>query len=551
MQLEKQGGGDCGDPTDSGPPGDSADQMTIDSCLSKSEREPLWLTLSVVCLVLGGITFFLSQTVEDADLWGHVKFGRDIWHSGQIVQRDTYSYLAGDQPWINHEWLAEVVFGALFALGGPRALIAFKVVMVLLTVGLVYWYLMRQGLSALKGGIILLFATLLLGKTMLTLRPQIFTYPLFLATLLLQDAADRGHLRWLWGIPIVFAVWVNLHGGFLAGMAVVILWSFVRIVASFCHMARSDWKVRWSDVVFVASAFGAGLATLFNPYGARLLTFLVRPATVIRPDIMEWQPIEIANAYGIIYLVFLAVAVVGLLYSIREKRAAPLVVFLCVAILPLLAIRHTPLFALGIPILAGEHIADAWNRWSPGLRSTPGKRRRSRASASLAMLAMGGAVVLFWLSLPNFRCIHINRMGSGPVPAQAVAILRESGVSGNLAVFYNWGEYVIWHLSPQIKVSFDGRRETVYSDKIQEENWRFVEGREDWDTLLVEHDTHLALVPKTYPVFNLLELSPGWVLVHKDSVSGLFVRERSPLIPKIQAASPAPLPDGGEGLCFP
>ncbi len=525
--------------------------MTAETIHPKTEQESAWLTVSVVCLVFGGITFFLSQTVADADLWGHIKFGQDILRSGQIIQRDTYSYLTGDQPWINHEWLAEVVFGALFALGGPRGLILFKVGMVLLIVGLVYWCLMRQGLSALKSGIILLFATLLLGKTMFTLRPQIFTYLLFVVTLLLLDAADRGRLQWLWGIPIVFALWVNLHGGFLAGMAIVAVWSFSRIVASFCHMPRSGWKVRRPDFAFVAGAIGAGLATLLNPYGAKLLTFLVRPATVIRPDIMEWQPIEIANAYGIIYIVFLAVAVVGVLYSARERRPAPLVVFFCLAILPLSAIRHTSLFALGIPIVAGEHIADAWNRRSPSARPGYGKPQETWAHMWLAVIAVTGAVLLFWLSRPNFRCVHINRMGSGPIPAQAVAILRESGASGNLAVFFNWGEYVIWHLSPQLKVSFDGRRETVYSDKIQEENWRFVEGREDWDTILMRYDTNLALVPKTYPVFNLLKLSPGWVLVYKDSVSGLFAREGSSLIPKIQGANPPPVPDSGKGLCFP
>ncbi len=525
--------------------------MTIDSDLPKAEQEPAWLTLGVVCLVLGGITVFLSQTVADADLWGHVKFGQDILRSGHIIQRDTYSYLTGDQPWINHEWLAEVAFAGIFAHGGAQALILFKTAMALLIVGLIYWYLRRRGLSALRGGIVLLFATFLLGKTMLTLRPQIFSYLLFVATLLSLEAADRGRLRWLWGIPLVFALWVNFHGGFLAGIGIVLVWSFTRIVASLCRIPRPGWRNRRSDAAFVASTLAGGLATLLNPYGARLLTFLVRPATIIRPEIIEWQPISTASAYGVIYLAFLAMAVLGLLYSTRERRPAPLVLFLCVAMLPLLAIRHTPLFALGIPILMGEHIGDAWNRWSPGARPGPGNRRRSQASAWLAGLAFTAAAVSFWLSLPNFRCIHINRLGSGPVPAQSVAVLHESRVSGTLAVFFNWGEYVIWHLSPRLKVSFDGRRETVYSGKAQEENWRFVEGREDWDTLLVKHDTQLALVPKTYPVFNLLKLSPGWELVHGDSVSGIFARKGSPLVPQIRAASPRPLPDDGAGLCFP
>src|SRR5574341_2531731 len=95
-------------------------QMTNNSVTSKLDVPPSWFTLSVVCLVMGMITFLLSNTAADPDLWGHVKFGHDIWRSGQIVQRDTYSYLTGDQPWINHEWLAELVVAAIFALWGSQ-----------------------------------------------------------------------------------------------------------------------------------------------------------------------------------------------------------------------------------------------------------------------------------------------------------------------------------------------------------------------------------------------------------------------------------------------
>ena len=47
-------------------------------------------------------------TKADADLWGHVRFGRDILRGG-IHDGDPYSFTS-DIPWVNHEWLAEVLF---------------------------------------------------------------------------------------------------------------------------------------------------------------------------------------------------------------------------------------------------------------------------------------------------------------------------------------------------------------------------------------------------------------------------------------------------------
>jgi hypothetical protein len=532
-------------------PNEEALPLTAETGIPKAERDPAWFTLSVVCLVMGIATFLLSATVADPDLWGHVKFGQDIWRSGQIIQRDTYSYLTGDQPWINHEWLAEVIFAAVFALGGSKALMLFKTGLALLTVGLVYWHLGRRGVSALPGGLVLVVMSLLLTLGIRVLRPQIFTFLLFVITLVWLDAADRGRLRWLWGIPLIFALWINFHGGFLAGMGIVVVWSVTRIVVSFCRAPRHGWGIRGADTAFVASAVAAGCATLLNPYGAGLLQFLVQPATIVRPDITEWQPVAIMSGYGIIYLIFLAMAMCGLLYSTRERRPGPLVVFICLAILPLLAVRHGSLFALGIPIMAGEHIGAAWDRLSSKVRSCHGRKRQPRTHAWFAGIAIAGAAMCVWLSLPNFGCMSVQRITLGGYPARAVAVLRESGVSGNLATFFVWGEYAIWYLSPQLKVSFDGRRETVYSEKAQEENWRFVEGRKDWDTLIAAHETHLALVPKTYPVFNLLKLSPRWVLVYEDSFGSIFAREGSPLVPRIRAVNPPPLPDDGVGMCFP
>ena len=64
-------------------------------------------------------------TPTDADLWGHLAFGRDIAVSGNPVQADVYSFTS-DRPWINHEWLAEVAFFAAYRLGGSIGLVVFK-----------------------------------------------------------------------------------------------------------------------------------------------------------------------------------------------------------------------------------------------------------------------------------------------------------------------------------------------------------------------------------------------------------------------------------------
>ena len=85
-------------------------------------------------------------------------------------------------------------------------------------------------------------------------------------------------------------------------------------------------------------------------------------------------------------------------------------------------------------------------------------------------------------SLPQMGCIRVEP-NYFAFPARAVAFLRASGIRGNMAVPFDWGEYVLWHLGPGVKVSIDGRRETVYSDEAYRESRDFERGSGVWDAL--------------------------------------------------------------------
>jgi hypothetical protein len=512
--------------------------------MARPDRHSLVLNIGVIFLVMSTVFYILSLTVADPDLWGHIKFGQDLWQTGQIIRSDPYSYLTGDQLWINHEWLAEVIFYLGFALAGPAGLIVLKIAVGLLITGLVYRHLCRQGLTPVRAGIVLLPVTPLLVPGLVTVRPQMFTYLFFLVILLLIDQAERGHPQYLWVAPPLFALWANLHGGFLAGLGIFLLWSFAHLAFVLLRPRRPG-ALSLSQVAMPLAV--SVLATLLNPYGVELLAFLARTAIVARRDITEWQPIDIMTPLGAMYIVILGVAVAGLVYSRRERRPALITLFVCASLLPLMAIRHTQLFALVVAVLAGEHIGDAWDRVSSGRQSNRSAAGVNRPRPWLAGLSFVGAVVLVGLALPNFSCIR-------PYPVyayRAIALLKHSGISGNLAVHFTWGEYALWHLSPRIKVSVDGRRETVYSDEIRRQNLDFRMGTGDWDALLRKHETHLALVSKKFPVFNLMQLHPDWRVVYEDPVSGLFVQRGSPLIRQIQTTDPPVLPYNGVGLCFP
>jgi len=510
----------------------------------------LW-NFAVLSLVFAGAANIVSLTVADPDLWGHVLFGMDLIRSGKIPATDTFSYTSAGHPWINHELLSEVAFGAAYGRGGTVGLMLLKMAIGLTIAILAYRHLRSAGLPTLRAGIVLIAVLFAMRPVLGTIRPQLLTLLFFLLTLLILDAAEKGRARRLWLLPPLFALWINTHGGVLAGLAVLALWSGAHLSLSFrTDGSRDDAPSRRTIAAVLAASL---LATLINPYGADLPLFLLKTATVARYDISEWHALELRSIAGALYLFLLATAAVVLVKSKAERRPAPLLVLAFMAVLPLLARRHLALFALSLAVFLADHLSSVWAVAAPSVDgSAVGESRRAallqRATAGTTLVI---ALLFFGMTLPRMSCIPIRPRVSMGFPLRAVRLLREAAVEGRLAVHFDYGQYVIWHLSPAVRVSMDGRRETVYPDSVYQEALRFQTGVGVWDDVLRKRQTDMALVPKSTPTYNLLSLDPAWTAAYGDTLVGLFVREGWVGADRLDGVTPPPLPADGAGSCFP
>jgi hypothetical protein len=464
--------------------------------------------LATSILVLATLIVIISRTFADADLWGHLRFGLDTLESWKITQVDPYSYLSAGQRWINHEWLAEVSFALAWLAGKSTGLILLKTFVGVLTLGLIFYYLIKLDFSPIRAGSLVILASLAVFPAIATVRPHIFTLLFSVIIFIIIAQAESGKYRWLWAGPLVFALWVNFHGGFLAGLAFLGIWAFIHTI-----MHHEEWQHIIPPVLL------SFFAVLINPYGFELLWFLLRTATVPRPEIVEWQSLQLFSFLGAVYLILLAIAIVALVFSQREKKLPIIILLAVAAILPFNAVRHLPLFAFAVLIFCGEHIADTWSRLAS----------RSKGPSSLpktvSVITLFLAFALFTFSITNFKTIKIPVSNPPFFPDRAIHLLENSRVTGNLAIEFNWGEYAIWYLAPQIKVSMDGRRETVYPDEIYQANLSFQYGINDWDSLIVNHETDLALVQRSQAAANLMKGKSGWVLVYEDATSSLFAAQ--------------------------
>ena len=69
------------------------------------------LPILVMLIALG------ARGVTDSDIWGHMRIGLDLLATRALPAVDRYSFTSA-QPWINHEWLSDVLFAFAYSRGG-------------------------------------------------------------------------------------------------------------------------------------------------------------------------------------------------------------------------------------------------------------------------------------------------------------------------------------------------------------------------------------------------------------------------------------------------
>lgn len=495
-------------------------------------RSARWADRTLVALAIAAGVLAVGQPEADPDLWGHLRFGYDTLAASAPLRADPYSYVGGRVPWVNHEWLTEAVFAVVHRAAGSPGLALLPLAATSLIALILFRVARRAGLS-IPGRLLWLAVLFTQIKPGLgTARPHLATYVAFLLLLLVLDRAgpaDRGRL---WLLPPLFAAWANLHGGVLAGAGLLVIWA----ATSVCR-AGPSWRARLRTVGPPIAA--ALVATLANPYGWRLWWFL-RTALVPRPEISEWQHLPIATGRGLAYVVVLAIGLFALVSRRREARLESWVMWLVCAALPLAAIRHTPLFGLATAVIVTPVLGSVLRD-----RLRPGSEPAVPSPAGwVPILIAAAALGLAAAAAPGLGCLAVR----DPYPASAVRLLKQAGVVGNLATPFNWGEYVIWHLGPRIRVSVDGRRETVYAEKAYRRSLEFHWGTGDWDALLRDEPTDLALVVADGPADHLMSRYPGWSIVHRDAGHALYARESFAGLALLKAARRALGPSQG---CFP
>jgi hypothetical protein len=481
-----------------------------------------WLARAWTLLAASSALYFLADNEADNDLWVHLFAGRLILTSGSAPRTDHFSYTASGLPWVDHEWLTQAAFAAVYDLGGSTALWLCKLAIALLTAWLLWRSVARRGRSWwLRGPIlVLVFATLARGYA---IRPQTFTY-LGVAALLswldhLELDAPRPRAPTVIALMAVgFVLWANLHGGFIFGLAILAL--YLAVPGSSDNASRTP-----SRALRAAMLIAATIGACVNPYGPGLFSYIAAELFAPHP-LTEWQPVRFGDVSHAPFWALLAAWLATLPFSTALRRQPWRAAL--IAVVAMMAVRHqrhSPLLALcaAAPLTEQARDALAWLRARTQFRL-------SRAARVVIAVALAGLALVQLTRLA--QDIWLARGGvmyaAGEYPVGAIRFLQARGMTGNLALPLDWGGYALWHTAPGIRVSLDGRFATVYPPAVVDDNFAFFhdEAGASGRRLLEAYDTTLVLVP--HGTATALDGQSGWQLLYADAVASLFGKSGTP-----------------------
>ncbi|MEO8132019.1 MAG: hypothetical protein ABJF23_14195 [Bryobacteraceae bacterium] len=469
-----------------------------------------------------------NQLLMDGDTGWHIRTGEYILDHHAVPLTDLFSFSKAGAPWFAWEWLADVIYGALFRSLGLKGVVLLSGLMISTIATIILRHMLWRKANLFLSLAITLFCAAA-ASIHYHARPHLFTLLLLVITLWMLDR-DRQNPSWhVWLLIPLTALWTNLHGGFLLMIAITGLLAVGTMVETL-WFERRQWSSALRYPVLLA---GCSLATLVNPYGTGLHRHVIDylGSNWIKDMVEEFHSPNFRSESMLYFEILLFLGLAVAVCFVRRRKIVEPLWLLYFAHTALTSVRHVTIFVfLAGPIIAVE-LSGWWLEWSKGRspKSLPGILNQLAAE-----MGVGFRWASVWPAVLAAGLICIDRPIVWPTdfsgdrfPAKIVNANREQIASARVLTSDQWGDYLIFQLYPAVKVFMDGRSD-FYGEELGKEYLAMLQGRYDWNSLLSKYRFSMVLAPVSWPLCSLLKQTKEWKVITDDGNAILFLRKTDP-----------------------
>ena len=458
------------------------------------------LTTAAFAVVVFAFTLWAPQVFNDSDTWWHVAAGRLMITRGQVLTSDPFSWTMAGAPWFTQEWLSEVVMGGAFSLAGWSGVALLTALAAGTSAGLLARHTGRW-----IGGppqVLMLVVALSLLAPHLLARPHVLAWPLlelWAAELVFARAEDRAPR---WRVLPAMALWANLHGSFLFGLALVGPFALEALIAASPERRRGV-VVAWGGFGLAACAMA-----LITPHGVEGLIFPLRLMGMRNlSGIGEWAPADFSHVSPLTVAVLATVP----LLVLRRVKVPPIRGLMLLGLLAL-AIQHNrqeQLLAFVGALVLAEPISLALATTQP--RAPAFKVGRAGAGVAVVALALAVArlaIPIVWSDAPTRP---VRALASVPDGLRATPVLND----------FTFGGYLIGN---GVRPYIDSRSD-LYGDARLGAYGRLAQGdRAELAMVLSDPRIQWTLLRAGSPMARTMDAAPGWRRTYADPIAAVYSR---------------------------
>jgi hypothetical protein len=476
---------------------------------------PNWPLIAAL-VVFGRLLAARTALLNDPDTYLHIAAGRWILAHGALPVHDPFSHSMPGASWLSSEWLAQIIMAVVYDHFGWSGTIVLAAAGVAIAMGLLTHFLLRRW-PALPVLIAVAVAIAVLQPHCLA-RPHVLVLPLLVlwSGMLLGARDDRRSPPF--AILPIMALWANLHGSYLFGLAFAAFLA-VEAVLQPGAASRATAARRWG--LFVVGAIAAALLTPHGPaafeQGIRLVAMPSLQATFIEwrsPDFQQFPALE---------LWLLGALLIGFTAGVRLAPMR-LVLLLGLVHMALQHVRHADILAVVGPLALaaplGPSLVALTGGGAPSRLALWFDRLARPAGVAAAALALVLAVAL---ALPNVLR-PVVRGDDAVTPAAALAAAQRLGLSGPVLNSQKFGGYLVFRGVPSF---IDGRIE-MYGNEFLAEHVRVENGSEPaLARLLARYRIAWTLLLPQSGAAGVMDRRPGWERVYADDRAVVHRRTHS------------------------
>ena len=443
-----------------------------------------------------------SNLLRDSDTYWHIAVGKWIIANNALPRVDFYSFTKAGEPWISTSWLAQVLYSETFELAGWAGPIVLAATCIAATFALLTFILSRR--IPWTYAIIVALAALILSTHHLFARPHVLALPVMVAwvngLLSASESSEAPSFRLL---PLI-ALWANLHGGFIFGLALLAPFAFDALWNQE-RSRRTSLALRW--IAFGVCALAASCAT---PYGWESISASRKILDLgeLLHLIYEWMPVDFSRFSLFEACVFALIA--GALYR-GVKLSPPRIVLLLILFhMTLSHVRNIEIFALLMPLVVLSPLSSQF-----GLHGARFGKMTFPFPSAAALVAILG------ISTWAFAANHKFSPTAIQSPAAAVDVLKDR----NSRRVLNDLPFAGYLISRELPVFIDGRAE-LYGESFEMAYYRALELKDVnlFLDILKTYEIDAVLLTPSTPAAGLLDHLDGWRRVYSDETAVLHVR---------------------------